>query len=144
MISEDNIITLRDGRNLGYALYGDKKGTPLFYFHGWPSSRFDGTRVDKAAQKLHIKIIALDRPGIGISDYKKDRTLLGFSDDIVELADYLGFQKFSVMGVSGGGPYAAVCAYKLPKRVKRAAIVVGLAPPYIKNICEGIAWTNKM
>lgn len=144
MISEDNIITLHDGRSLGYALYGDKKGTPLFYFHGWPSSRFDGTRVDKVAKKLNILVIAPDRPGIGISDYKKDRTLLGFPDDIVELADSLGFQKFSVMGVSGGGPYAAVCAYALPKRVLKAAIVVGLAPPYIKNICEGMAWTNRV
>ncbi|MCR4329998.1 MAG: alpha/beta hydrolase [Candidatus Roizmanbacteria bacterium] len=144
MISENNTIVLKSGRKLGYALYGSKKGTPLFYFHGWPSSRFDGTRVDKVAKKLNILVIAPDRPGIGISDYKKDRTLLGFPDDIVELADSLGFRKFSAMGVSGGGPYAAVCAYTLPKRVQKAAIVVGLAPPYIKNICEGMAWPNKM
>lgn len=144
MVSTDNRIKLKDGRWLGYAQFGNLAGKPLFYFHGWPSSRFDGTRVDTVARKLKIKVIAVDRPGFGTSDYKRDRTLLGFSDDIIELANQLGFQKFSVMGVSGGGPYSAVCAYRLPKRVISAAIVVGLAPPYIKNICEGMAWPNKL
>jgi len=140
----DHIFKLKDGRNLGYAEYGDPNGTPLFYFHGWPSSRFDGIRIDNVAKTLNIRVIATDRPGIGISDYKEDRTLLDFAYDIEELADKLGFQKFSVMGVSGGGPYSAVCAYKLPNRVTASAIVVGLAPTYIKNICNVMAWPNRL
>lgn len=32
-------ITLKDGRRLSYAQYGDPEGKPLFFFHGWPSSR---------------------------------------------------------------------------------------------------------
>ncbi len=140
----DQVFKLKDGRNLGYAVYGDPDGTPLFFFHGWPVSRLHGARVDEIAKTLQIKVIATDRPGIGNSDFQKKRTLLDFPDDIVELADFLKISKFSVMGVSGGGPYSAVCAYKIPERINNTAIVVGLAPTYIKNICNGMALINNL
>ena len=140
----DHIFKLKDGRNLGYAEYGATNGTPLFFFHGWPVSRLSGARVDGVANKLDIKVIATDRPGIGNSDFQKNRTLLDFPDDVVELADHLNLSKFSVMGVSGGGPYSAVCAYKIPERINSAGIIVGLAPTYVKNICNGMALINKL
>jgi len=33
----DGIIHLSDGPKLSYAEYGDPAGTPIFYFHGFPS-----------------------------------------------------------------------------------------------------------
>lgn len=134
----DNIITLSDGRKLCYAEYGDPKGKPLFYLHGWPSSRLRSKINDDQAKSLHVRIISSDRPGYGRSDYKEDRTILGYIDDIVELADSLGIKKFSVVGVSGGGPYAAACAYRISKRIKKMGIVVGLAPTYIPGIFKGM------
>lgn len=145
---ENNVIKLRDDRKLGYAQYGDPKGKPLFFFHGWPSSRFHGGVTDEAAKKLKIKVISIDRPRIGLSDDKPSRTLLDFPDDVIELADKLRIKKFAVMGVSGGGPYAASCAFKIPERITKAGIVVGLAPTYIPGILEGTStlakfgWSN--
>ena len=72
--------------------------------------------------------IAIDRPGIGLSDFQPRRTLLDWPDDVVELADGLGLHRFGVVGVSAGGPYAAACAYKIPERLTRVAIVSGVAP----------------
>ena len=132
--ASDRIIKLKDGRKLGFCEYGDPKGKPIFYFHGWPASRLSGSETDKAAKKLKIRVISPDRPGFGLSDYKEDRTLLGWADDVLELADQLKIKKFAVMGVSGGGPYSAVCAYKIPERVTKAGIVVGLAPVYLSLI----------
>ena len=134
----ENIITLSDGRKLAYAEYGDPKGKPLFYFHGWPGSRLRSGFYDKIATKLHIRIISPDRPGYGLSDYKKNRTLLDYPDDMVELADKLKIKKFAIVGVSGGGPYAAVCAYKIPERIAKAGIVVGLAPTHIPGNLDGM------
>lgn len=119
-------LTLPDGRVLGYALYGDPQGTPLFYFHGWPVSRLSAKMYDSLAKKLHIRIISPDRPGFGLSQYLENRTLLDWPDDVIAIADHLDIKKFAIMGVSGGGPYAAVCAYKIPKRLTRVEIVVGL------------------
>lgn len=144
----DNVIQLKDERKLGYIEYGDPNGKPLFFFHGWPTSRLHGKVTDEAARKLKIRVISVDRPGIGLSDDKPNRTLLDFPDDVIELADKLRIKKFAVMGVSGGGPYAAVCAYKIPQRITKAGIVVGLAPTYITGILDGtstlakLGWSN--
>lgn len=146
--SETQVIKLKDGRRLAYIEYGDSKGKPLFFFHGFPGSRFSGRETDTAAQKLGVRVISTDRPGMGLSDFKVGRKLLDWPDDVVELAGHLGIDKFSVLGVSGGGPYAAVCAYKLPGRVNTAGIVVGLAPTHVRSNLEGLpilnrfAWAN--
>lgn len=140
----DHVIKLKDGRKLGYSEYGDPKGKPVFYFHGWPVSRLGGKINDEAAKKLRIRVIAPDRPGYGLSDFKKNRTLLDWSDDIVELADKLGIKKFAVEGQSGGGPYAAVCAFKIPERLTNVGIVVGLAPTYVPGLLDGITWIAKI
>lgn len=126
-------LILKGGRKLGYVEYGDPEGKPLFYFHGWPGSRFSGKETDKAGKKLGVRIISTDRPGIGLSDFKEDRSLLDWPDDVQELANYLKINKFAIMGCSGGGPYVAVCAYKIPERIIGAGIVVGLAPTNVKE-----------
>ncbi len=119
---------LPDGRSLGYAEYGDARGRPVFYFHGFPGSRLEARLAGQAAVSYGIRLIALDRPGYGLSDVKRHRTLLDWAEDTVHLADFLGIGRFSVVGVSGGGPYAAACAFKIPHLVDKVAIVCGLGP----------------
>lgn len=138
------IINLKDGRALWYIEYGDSKGKPVFFFHGWPGSRFSGQETDIAAKKIGVRVISIDRPGIGLSDFQKDRTLLDWPDDVVELADYLHISRFSLLGVSGGGPYTAACAYKIPERIIKAGIVVGLAPVDVPGNLDGMAFFNKL
>lgn len=139
-----NFAELSDGRRLAYAEYGDPNGKPIFYFHGWPGSRLSGRETHNAAQKLKIRVISPDRPGYGFSDFHKDRTLLDWPKDIIELADILKIKKFAIMGASGGGPYVAVCAYKIPERVTTAGIIVGLAPVNIKENLKGMALRGRV
>lgn len=140
---KSKVVKLFDGRNLGYSEFGDSNGTPLLYFHGWPTSRLQAQSYDDIANKLKIRIISIDRPGYGLSEFQENRTLLDWPDDILELANQLKINKFSIIGVSGGGPYAAVCAYKIPDKLKSAGIVVGLAPTYIKGLLEGTSNLSK-
>lgn len=125
----DGVLRLVDGRELGYTEYGDPHGRPIIYCHGLPSSRFEGELVHSAARKSGIRLIAIDRPGVGRSDFLADRTLLDWPADVEAVADHLGLQRFAVLGVSGGAPYAAVCAWKIPQRVSKVGIVAGLGPP---------------
>ncbi len=138
------IIKLKDGRKLAYCEYGNQDGKPLFYFHGWPASRLSGSELDISAKKLGIRVISPDRPGFGLSTYKTNRTLLDWADDVTELADKLKLKKFAVIGVSGGGPYAAACVYKLKDRVTKTAIVVGLSPIVSKEITKGIFFISRI
>lgn len=135
-------IQLADGRVLGYAEYGDPKGKPIFFFPGWPCSRYHAAITDKDAKTLGLRVLSVDRPGYGLSQFKKDRTLLEFPNDIIELADILKIIKFSVLGVSGGGPYAAVCSYSIPERIHKVGIVVGLSPITLQ-LLEGTSFLAK-
>jgi pimeloyl-ACP methyl ester carboxylesterase len=135
-------IELKDGRRLGYTDLGNPNGKPIFHFHGFPGSRLEALLVAERVMHKGIRFIGVDRPGMGLSDFKKKRSLLDWPDDIIELANFLGFNKFSVEGISGGGPYAAACAYKIPERLNGCAIIGGLGPLDKKS--EDFNKSNKM
>ena len=127
-IRADGILPLPGGRRLGYAGYGDPEGAPLFAFHGTPGSRLMLALADRPARSLGLRLIAPDRPGFGRSDFQTGRTIADWPDDVCALADALGIGRFAVVGISGGGPYAAACAWKIPHRVSSIGIVSGVGP----------------
>lgn len=122
----DHHVTLPDGRNLAYAEFGDPAGQPVFYFHGSPASRLEPLLVeDEVWQRHGLRVIAPDRPGIGGSDFQPRRQFSHWPIDVVALADALRLERFAIIGNSGGGPYVAVCAAKIPERLTAAVIVSG-------------------
>lgn len=123
MTQANHTHMLSDGRKLGFMEYGDPAGFPLFAFHGTPGSRIWFKEDEEISKAMGVRLITVDRPGFGISDQKPARTFLQFADDIRELSEYLNLDKFSVMGVSGGGAYAAACAYKYPDLVYKAGLI---------------------
>ena len=129
-------FTLPDGRSLGYDEYGSENGRPVFYFHGTPSSRLDLSIFsdNDTIEKLGVRIIAVDRPGCGLSDYQKKRKISDWPKDISALADDLGLDRFAVMGWSGGGPYALACARFLPDRVSATAVVSCMGPHEVPGL----------
>jgi pimeloyl-ACP methyl ester carboxylesterase len=133
-----NVVNLPDGRVLGYAQYGDPIGEPLLLFHGSPSSRYLRHPDDKRTASLKVRLITIDRPGFGLSDLQPRRTLLDWPDDVNALADHFGFNKFSVAGISGGGPYVAACAYSIPDRINKAGIIGGVGPTLTAENINGL------
>ena len=119
------ILTLPDGRNLSIAQFGSPAGPPVFYFHGYPGSRQEVAILDH----LPLRIISIDRPGYGSSTPLPGRRLLDWPADVAAAADQLGVDRFTVLGVSGGGPYATACAYALPQRVSAAVLLCPVPPP---------------
>lgn len=122
----NQILTLPDGRKLAYAEFGKPDGHPVFYFHGSYSARLEPLLIGEEDFRQHgLRVIATDRPGMGGSDFQPNREYSDFTKDIVFLADALGVEKFSVLAVSGGSPYAAVCAAKIPARLSKVVIASG-------------------
>jgi pimeloyl-ACP methyl ester carboxylesterase len=137
-----NSLTLENDRALGYAEYGDPRGTPVFFFHGTPGSRFFRP-PDEITSRLGVHQICVDRPGYGLSTFQPGRRMLDWPKDIIRLADSLGLDKFAVAGHSGGGPYTLACAYALPERVRAAALLSGAGPIDTPNSTHGMSTTNK-
>ncbi len=121
-------IQLSNGRQLGYAEYGSLDGFPVLFFHGLPGSRFEAKKLHDAAVNTQVRLIGLDRPGMGISSPKAKRTMLSWADDVAEFTTALNIEKFSVMGHSGGAPYTVVCAFAMPNKVHKGVIVSGIVP----------------
>ncbi|MBV9230466.1 MAG: alpha/beta hydrolase [Chloroflexi bacterium] len=133
---------LRDGRILGYAEYGVPDGAPVFYFHGYVGARLEAGAWDKAATQTGVRLIALDRPGFGLSTFQPGRHFLHWPADVVELADHLSLQRFAVIGVSGGGPYALACAFQIPEHLTACGVVCGIAPMELGT--EGMSSSNRL
>lgn len=134
---------LPDGRRLGYDERGSSDGSPLFYFHGSPSSRVESELYisEEALLAQNVRLIAVDRPGMGLSDFQPNRRLLDWSQDVIALANRLNIERFSILAYSLGGPYGLACALAIPQRLHKVGIVSGAAlftePELVKNVNEG-------
>lgn len=133
----DGTVTLRDGRRLSYAEYGDPNGRPAFFFHGFPNSRLGPRFGAEDAKRRGIRLISLDRPGFGRSDFQPGRQIDDWPDDVVQVADALNIRRFAIIGVSGGGPYTAACAAKIPDRLTAVGFISALGPLTEKKALSG-------
>ncbi|MFN2475945.1 MAG: alpha/beta fold hydrolase [Chthoniobacterales bacterium] len=128
MSAPSGVLLLPDGVQIAYDEYGDPRGTPVIFCHGWPSSRSMAQLTHAAACRLGVRIISPDRPGINESTYIAGRELLQWPPIVQALAEHLSLGKFWLLGISGGAPYAFASAWALPDEVEAIAIVSG-APP---------------
>jgi len=113
---------------LGFVEHGDRRGAPIFFFHGLPGSRLQRHPDESVAQRLAIRLFTFDRPGIGLSTVQPGRRILDWPRDVDEFADAQGFDRFRVLGWSAGAPYALATAYMLSDRVTKIGLVAPLSP----------------
>jgi pimeloyl-ACP methyl ester carboxylesterase len=120
-------VHLGNGRTLTYAECGDPDEWPVIECHGNP-----GCRVllwdEGVAARLGVRLITVDRPGIGLSSPDPGRSVADWAGDVGELCDAIGFERFSLLGHSVGGAYACACAERLGQRVASMALVSSIAP----------------
>lgn len=120
-------VTLRDGRTLGFAQWGDLNGKPVFLFGGSTSSRLLRHSDESILKLSGIHLYTFDRPGTGLSTRQLNRTLLDWAQDMRDFASQTHLDKVAVIGGSLGGAYAVTCAYALPDLLVCASIVSGVA-----------------
>jgi len=117
------------GRQLGYAEYGPVKGRPVLWFHGTPGARRQiSPRARDVAYERDVRIIAVERPGIGASSPHLYGSLVEWATDIEAFCEALGLDRVGIVGLSGGGPYALACAYEMTERIVAVALLGGPAP----------------
>jgi len=122
------ILQLKDGRKLAYDVYGDPKGTPVIFNHGFSDSRLIRNPDNNLTASLGVRVIAADQPGVGGSSPFRGRKMVDWGKDMEALADFLQIDRFSVIGHSGGGPHALSIAYRLPERVTKIVLASPVIP----------------
>jgi pimeloyl-ACP methyl ester carboxylesterase len=136
-------IRLSDGRRLTYDECGDPDGDPLLFFHGGNGSRFERHPDDEIAARAGVRLITMDRPGHGGSDFSR-RSFVDGAEDAVELADALAIERLAVAGWSGGTPFVLACAHQFPTRVTRALVSGTLAPVQGTEFTRAMPWHARM
>jgi pimeloyl-ACP methyl ester carboxylesterase len=123
----DRAIRLQDGRRMAFCEWGDLQGRPVVFLHGMPSSRLL-CPDEEATEAAGVRLITIDRPGYGRSDPLPGRTLLGWPDDYIELADELDLPPCPVVGWSSGGPYALALGFRAPALVPTIGLAASNGP----------------
>ncbi|MBD3946122.1 alpha/beta fold hydrolase [Nocardioides ganghwensis] len=121
------MVPAGDGRVLAVCQWGPPDGSPVFWLHGTPGSRYlrhPGDQYERAG----VRVLTYDRPGYGESSRAGGRTVSDSAADVTAIADFFGLERFGVAGVSGGGPPAFAVAALAPERVTRCAAIV-CGPP---------------
>lgn len=122
----DQVLTLPDGRTVGYNDYGGPAGSvPVLYCHGGPGSRIQSRVFVEGAETHALRLIGIDRPGYGLSTTQPGRTIADWSPIAIAVADHLQVGRFLAVGVSTGGAYALSLASLYPTRV--AGVALGCA-----------------
>ena len=125
---EAQFVETTDGRALAWSEVGDASGAPVVWCHGGLSGRTDASFAAPGARAAGVRLITIDRPGIGESTRRKGRSVRDWADDVSVVADALGLDRFGVVGWSGGGPHALACAAMLAERVSATATIGGMEP----------------
>jgi pimeloyl-ACP methyl ester carboxylesterase len=124
----DRTLRLPDGRVLAFRIWGDPDGHPLLFLHGTPGSRLEFAIGHGSGRDLGLALVVPDRWGYGLTDVPRVASLPTFAADMAALMDHLGHRRFSVGGISGGGPYASGVGACLPERVAALALVSPVGP----------------
>ena len=128
------VMTLPDGRQLSYSQAGhivdDAAATPattVIFHSGLMASSLSVVIFHAVAQRLNLRIVAIDYPGVGDSTIQPNRK---FADWPLDVLDFVNITmgptaKFAILCHSMGGPHAlAVMAHPLlQKRILRATLV---------------------
>ena len=117
-----------DGRTLAFVERGAADGMPVLVCHGTPGSRLTRHPDPTMYERHGVRMVAYDRPGYGRSDPQLGRSVADAAADIAAIADELGFERFAVVGGSGGAPHALACGALLGDRVVRVGALVTPAP----------------
>lgn len=102
--------------------------------------------LNKAAwiEEYGFRVITPERPGYGLSDPVRGRTIADWASDVEELADNLCLDRYHVAGGSGGGPYTLSCAICSPERVLSATLISSGGPPEVMRITKEMQFGNRV
>jgi pimeloyl-ACP methyl ester carboxylesterase len=134
----EGTIAVRDGRRLSFAEYGPRSGPAIVWMHGTPGARRQiPLEAREYADRQGVRIIGLDRPGIGSSTAYLYPSILDWTRDLELVLETLAVDTVRIIGLSGGGPYALAAGAALPDRVHGVGILGGVAPTRGPDAVDG-------
>ena len=139
----NTLVALRSGRKLDVQEYGARAGHPAFFFHGLIGSHHQAAYVSEQAEQAGLRIIAPNRPGVGRSEFAVRGSARDVVSDVEDVAEALGLERFSVIGISGGAPYALATLADLRQRVRTVTVISGMGPMQLRGALRGMDYRRR-
>lgn len=131
-------MAVRGDRRLSFAEYGPRRGPAIVWMHGTPGARRQiPLEAREYADRRGVRIIGIDRPGIGSSTPHLYPNILDWTHDLELFLETLAIDTVRLIGLSGGAPYALAAGAALPDRVHGIGILGGVAPTRGPDAAEG-------
>lgn len=126
-LNSDTVLLRLPDRQIAYSIFTPARPVAtLFFLHGYPSSRLEAAGLAPLALERGLRLVSPDRPGFGQSSFHP-YTINNYTRDVLAVADAVGAENFSVLGASGGGPFALALARE--RRVDKIGLLA-TAPPW--------------
>ncbi|KAJ5151833.1 hypothetical protein N7492_010128 [Penicillium capsulatum] len=121
------------GRTIAFSEVGNPKGHVVLCCLGMGLTRYLPAFYDELARTLNLRLVTLDRPGVGESSplqLDEPSTPLSWPDDVAIVCNYLRVTKFSILAHSAGAIYALATALRIPQHIRgRIHLLAPWIPP---------------
>lgn len=109
--------------------WGSLDGRPVLALHGWLDNSASFERL--APQLPGFRLVSLDLAGHGRSQHRHPSVAAHFIDwapEVLATANFLGWDRFSLIGHSMGAGISTLVAGAFPDRVQRLVLLEGVGP----------------
>jgi pimeloyl-ACP methyl ester carboxylesterase len=117
------------GHRVAAIEWGPEDAQPVLALHGWLDNAASFARLAPMLESLHL--VALDLPGHGRSDGLPavcSRHFVDWVPVVLEAADAIGWQRFSLLGHSMGAGISTLVPAVARERIERLVLVEGMGP----------------
>lgn len=139
----DRPVTLGQ-RTVFASVLGADQGRPVLFFHGSPGCRLQAIRLEEAARRNGVTLIAVDRPGCGRTSHPQADFSLQVTRDTEAALDTIGIGSVGALAVSGGVAAALTVAGALQNRVTKVVVGSGLGLLTSRRLRAGAKPGNRL
>ena len=132
----ERVIESRARRPVRFIDTGEDGWRPMVFFGGLGSdvnALCETEFARELRERLQLRAVSVERNGFGMTPLDES---LGFSDavdDVLTVLEALGVGRFTVVAISGGAPFAAALAARVPHRVLSLHLAAPAAGPLMAS-----------
>lgn len=129
------------GRTIHYADTGEAGWRAVLFFGGTGTSAraFLMTGyLETLRRRLHLRFVSVERNGFGDTPFDPAWSFADYVGEVRAVVDHLKLGRFSIVAISGGGPYAGRIAAAMPDRLIALHFAAALADVRVggKALCD--------
>lgn len=122
------------GRVVRYIEEGSPDWRAVVFFGGFGTdvnAFYETEFARELREQLRLRVVSVERNGFGMTPLDESLGYADAVDDVLSVLGLLGIRRFAVVAISGGAPFAAAVAARVPSRVLSLHLAAAAAGPLV-------------